>query len=179
MNTSIRIKSLLAAAFVGAMLLTGCSVQQSSVEKPTSAPAADTADAPAESGTKAVEFGSTITYNDGLAVTVSEPKHYKPSHVAAGVTKGEKAYVFEVSITNGTNEDFDPFTDSTVSSGSEMSSQISDVGNDNIGFGAMSVILPGKTLTWKEAYSIKDVDDIVFQLSPGFEYDDAIFTNSK
>jgi len=89
--------------------------------------------------------------------------------------------VFQLTITNGSDENLNPVTYSRVASGGTEASAIFDSGNSmgDIGLGPTTVILPGGTITWLEAYSLTDPSSIVFQISPSFDYQDAVFTNQQ
>ncbi len=122
------------------------------------------------------KFGQTYTYTDGLAVTVSVPKAYKPSQYAA--CDKSKAYVsFTITIKNGTGKAFDPaLFHETVQSGQSEGDTCFDTAQ-GLGGGPNTKLLAGRTVTWKTGFGIADPKDIVMEVTPSFDYDSAIFTN--
>ncbi|MFB6835973.1 DUF4190 domain-containing protein [Streptomyces sp. NPDC056361] len=55
-------------------------------------------------------FGRTHTYEDGVKVTVSVPKPYRPDGFAAGYEKGDTALRVTITIVNGSDEALDVTT---------------------------------------------------------------------
>jgi len=144
------------------------------VESPTPAPA----EAAVEENPMLKTFGEAMNWTDGISISVSKPSAFKAGEYAAGVTPGLKQVVFEVVLTNNTKAALKPSVYSTVASGGSEASAIFDTGNPtgSIDGGPKTAILPGKTVKWLEAYSVADVKDITFQISPSFDHEDAIFT---
>jgi len=178
-------KSILAIGAAGllAFSLAGCATQSAMSPAPTkdaaaSSPSATpTPEAPKPSGVSA--FGDTFTWENGVAVTVSEPVPFTPGEYAAGVDQTTNI-VFTVTLTNGSDKNLEPMIYDRVSSGGVEASSIFDSGNPvgDIGGSPSTVVLPGQSITWLEAYSVADAGTITFQTSPSsFKYEDAIFTN--
>lgn len=120
-------------------------------------------------------FGETMTWEDGISIAVSPAEPFTPDGTAAGA--GANNIVFTITLTNGTQAPYDPFVYGTLSSGGAEASAIFDVVND-IGGGPTTAVLPGQSISWREAYSVVDPASLTYQVSPGsFEYEDAIFTN--
>jgi hypothetical protein len=176
-----------------AFALAGCGgtpVASSSTADPaaTSSPSAETADEPdvpsdepaAEETTDAdapVSFGQTYKWEDGLEVTVTAPKKYTPSEYASA--DGEGTHMrFQVTIKNTGTKPYDPslFT-TTVSSGEAESSEIFDSGKGLEGSPSTKV-RPGKTVKFPIGYTVLKPKDITMEVSPGFDYNEAIFTNN-
>jgi hypothetical protein len=171
-----RLLGALAVSVVLTVGLTGClqlsprgsgSAGASHAPAPTEEPAADDTNA---------AFGDAVTYIDGVSISVSTPAEFTPSQYAAGAEQAHNV-VFNITITNGSEENLQPTVYTRVSSGGVEASSIFDVDNDLSG-GPSTVILPDGTVTWKEAYSIADLDSIIVQVAPSFDYDDSIFTNA-
>ena len=40
-----------------------------------------------------------------------------------------------------------------------------------------TVILPGQSVTWKEAWSVADPNSLTMQIAPSWDYENAVFTN--
>ncbi|MWV48310.1 hypothetical protein GRS96_03345 [Rathayibacter sp. VKM Ac-2803] len=135
---------------------------------------------PAATDDLTVGFGETFTYTDGVTLSVSAPAEFTPTEYAAGADQAVNV-VFTLTITNGSAQNLDPFTYADVSSGGVEASRIFDTDGvaGDISTSPSTVILPGGTVTWKEAYSLTDPASIVMQLSPSFDYQDAIFTNTQ
>jgi hypothetical protein len=110
-------------------------------------------------------------------VSVSQPVIFKPSEYAAGVVAGQKAVQFVITITNGTGKVYDPslFNTTASSGGAEASSIFSS--SQGISGSPDTKVLPGKKVSFKDAYSVVDPKDITLEVTPGFEYNSAIFTN--
>jgi hypothetical protein len=121
-------------------------------------------------------FGAVSTYSDGVSISVGAPVEFIPTRNAAGVTPGQKAYQFQLVITNNTQEPIEPFTYSEVSSGGVMASHIfdSEAGLRNA---PSATILPGQTIKWTEGFSLADPEKITFSVSPGSKYKNSVFTN--
>ena len=130
------------------------------------------------SGDDPLAFGDTAEWDDGITITVSEPEDFTPSEFATD-TEGGDAVVFEITINNGTEENFDPSSVyPELQSGSSESSEIYDY--DQLGERPSTTLLPGREVAWKVAFEVDDPDDLVMALQPsfGFEYAEAIFTNA-
>ncbi|MER7177240.1 DUF4190 domain-containing protein [Streptomyces mesophilus] len=134
----------------------------------------------ADSGDPAV-FGDSYEYEDGVLVTVSEPKAYTPDQYAAGHEKGNKAFQFTITIENGSKEKLDisgafPSLRDGEGADTEM---IFDGSNGTKPF--EGTVLPGKKATAKYAFSVPAgaEKELQLEMSPEIlEYDDAIWTGS-
>ncbi|KQQ06182.1 MULTISPECIES: DUF4190 domain-containing protein [unclassified Rathayibacter] len=135
---------------------------------------------PAAADDLTVGFGDTFAYTDGVTLTVSAPEEFTPTEYAAGADQAVNV-VFTLTIQNGSGQNLDPFTYADVSSGGVEASRIFDTDGvaGDISTSPSTVILPGGSVTWKEAYSLADPASIVMQLSPSFDYQDAVFTNTQ
>ncbi|GAA2035740.1 hypothetical protein GCM10009819_20330 [Agromyces tropicus] len=129
------------------------------------------AEAPANLG-----FGDTMAWEDGVELTVSAPEPYTPSEYAAGADLAHNV-VFTMTITNNSSENLEPLVYTRLASGGQEASQIFDIdnGNGEIGLSPTTVILPGQSVTWQEAWSVADPASLTMQISPNWEYEDAIF----
>ncbi|NEN04718.1 DUF4190 domain-containing protein [Diaminobutyricibacter tongyongensis] len=157
-----------AAAFVNAV--------DDTVSKPVASAAAGASAAPSAAPADTnFKFGQTVTYKDGLAITVSTPTPFTPSDSAAGATQA-KNIVFTITVKNGTAKNYDPLVYTSLSSGGTEADSIFDVGGD-IGNAPTTTILAGQSTTWKEAYSVADPAHLVMDVNPGFGYNKSTFTN--
>jgi hypothetical protein len=177
-----KLVALLAASAL-AITLAGCtggSAKQNADAAPTALPTPVTAEATAEpaaeeGGFQPLAFGQTNEWEDGLAIAISEPAAYTPTEYAAGVD-GPNAIYFTITLTNGTDEPVQPLVLTSLSSGGAEGGSIFDTGNDMPTEGApATAVLPGKSVSWIEAYSVVDPADLTLQVTPGYAYDAAIF----
>ncbi|MFC8271234.1 DUF4190 domain-containing protein [Streptomyces sp. NPDC057271] len=151
-------------------------------EKATSAPAepgAEPTDAePTEAAPAALKFGQTFAYEDGIKVTVSKPRTYKPDQFAAGHTKGNSAFQVTVTIVNGSKETLDvsgALVDASDAEGSRAE-PVFDGSNATEMF--RGNVLPGKQAKADFAFSVAPNADgeLQVQLSPTIlEHEEAIW----
>ena len=120
-------------------------------------------------------FGDTFTYPDGLKVKVEGPAPFSPSSAAAGVTAGDKAVTFAVTITNGTGKAFDAVlvvVQATAGDAGRQAARIVDFENE-VGVGFTGTIAPGTVQTVTFGFGIaEDTVGTVFdvQVLPGVAY---------
>jgi hypothetical protein len=187
---TIRLAS--AALAVAALTLTGCASgvdtagstsddapagSNRPVDEATAEPA--TAEEPTEEPTEAAfnTFGQTYTWENNLSVAVSPPEPYKRGEYAAGGEGAAHHVAFTVTIVNNTGKIYEPsmFT-TTVQSANAEGDQVYDSQNGMEG-APMTKVLPGRESKFKIAYGVESVEDIVMEVSPGFEYQSTIFTS--
>jgi len=127
-----------------------------------------------------LEFGDTLVYDDNIELTVSAPEPYTPSEFAAGADQAANI-AFTITITNNSTENLDPLPFPQLSSGGQEASQIFDVSGEGgqVGLPPTNVLLPGQSVTWISAWSVADPNSLTLQVSPGFAYQDAIYTNAQ
>lgn len=166
---SVVVASVLAIILAGCLHLPTANVSNTD---PSHAAAPSSDPAPADEN---AAFGDAITYSDGVSISVSAPAEFTPSQYAAGADQAHNV-VFNITITNGSDTNLEPAVYTRVSSGGVEANSVFDTDKGLVG-GPTTVVLPGKTVTWKEGYSIADPADIVLQIAPSFDYDDSIFTN--
>ncbi|MBB4735960.1 cobalamin biosynthesis protein CobT [Micrococcus cohnii] len=120
-------------------------------------------------------YGDAAVWEDGMEVTISEPEGYEPSEYVDLSGDGEPV-AMEVTIKNGTDEPFQAHSLRTAaSSGGQEAETIYDIEND-IDLPSTDV-RPGKEITYKIAYEVKDKGDVDLDLNPGFEYDTAYYSS--
>lgn len=177
-----RIFIVLIAVF--ALMITACtptatkSSPEASVAQPPQSTPAPTEAKTADSLKK---FGEVMTWHDGVSISVSEPAPFEPGQYSAGSTPGLPAVVYTVVLTNGSDKPIEPLVMSSVSSGGAESNAIFDMGNalGAIGETPTTIILPGQTVKWLEAFSLADPAAVTYQVAPTFMYDKVVFTNIK
>lgn len=137
-------------------------------------------DAPDAAG---LAFGETMTWDDGVALTVSAPEPYTPSDFAVGATRASHVVV-TLTITNDSTEDLQPLPLPSLSSGDQEVSRIFDLGSDltspadDVGIPPTATIEPGGSVSWRAAWSLDDPSSLTLQVAPSFQYPKANFTNA-
>lgn len=177
-------KAIASLAVIAALTLTGCSIKAApnsdAPKKPTATAQPIKEEVPeVEVDTMVVGFGEVLTYQDNVSISVSEGVPFTPTEWSAGSVEGQQHLAFTVVLTNDSKSVVEPFSSSSVSSGGQKASAIYDADSPigDVGFSGDTAILPGQSLTWIEGYSVVDPSSLTFQISPSFEYKDAIFTN--
>lgn len=133
---------------------------------------ADAGAAP-EGGTAA--FGEVFEYTDGIAVSVTAPAEFTPGEYAYGTDGEGTPMKFEVTLVNGSSENFDAaLLTEQLSSAGTSGEFIADEGIDGY---ATGTVLPGKSLTYTVGYMVADPADVQVEVSPGWDYDAAIFVS--
>ncbi|KPG80199.1 DUF4190 domain-containing protein [Frigoribacterium sp. RIT-PI-h] len=133
----------------------------------------DSGEADSDASAENNAFGDTFTYDDGIAVTVSAPEAYTPGEYSSGADQAASV-VFTVTIENGTDANFEPMPYETATSGGVEASKVYDSDIEN---SPTTVVPAGQTITYRVVFSVADADQIVFQMSPSFDYDDVVFTS--
>lgn len=148
------------------------SSQSSSESAGDGASSGDTSAEPSEESSESSsltkKFGSTFTWDDKVAVTVSEPKPYTPSESAAVDGSFKKFVVVEIVLKNGSDKPYSPGSDfmTSATTGDVEADRVFDSGN---GVDSPMVdVLPGKSLKWKEAYGVNESGDLVLKVENGF-----------
>lgn len=128
---------------------------------------------------KPQKFGTTVAFDDGLEVTVSEPVKFKPSEYAAGADGEGTPLKFQITVKNGTDKNFDPgLIFASVMSGDAEAESIFDSG-DSLSETPSTKIRPGKSVTWSVGFMVLDPKDVTMEVEPGsFDYDSVLFTNN-
>ncbi|MEU8520267.1 DUF4190 domain-containing protein [Streptomyces sp. NBC_01216] len=154
--------------------------EQGTVTSAPSEPGPGTDDAPPAEDTPAVlAFGDTHTYEDGMKVTVSKPRAYRPDQFAAGHAKGNSAFQVTITIVNGSEKAVDITTalPSVEDADGSPADQVFDGSNASEPFTGM--LLPGKQAKHAFTFSLPAGSDGEMQLEVGpklLEYEDAIWT---
>lgn len=181
-----------------ALSLTGCASPVSTSDADsaaTSAPSAVTesaAEAPAEEAPaeeapaeeeitdgQPLAFGKTVTFEDGLQMTITAPKKFTPSEYAYTGEADGTAVIFQVTLKNGTGKTFDPaLFYATVGSGEAEAEQIFDSGKGLEG-SPTTKLLKDKTVKFKIGFMVLNAKDITMEANPSsFEYANVIYTNN-
>ena len=176
---SSRLTTALAAAALSLTLASCAGTPGTVASAPTqgtnadpSEEASDGSPAPADDGT--VAFGQSYRWDDGLQVTISTPKPYKPSRWAAA-KKSKNYLVMTVTVLNGTSATYEPaLFNLSAQSGDAESEQVFDSGN-GVGGSPNTKLLKGRQAKWKVAFAVKNPKDLVVEVTPDFEHDPVIY----
>lgn len=167
----------------GALALTAAALLLTSCNTPT--PGTPTGPAPASTpattmtkGAPPVQiatFGDTVTYPDGLTLTVSAPGRFTPSSSAVTMSKASTFVRFQITVTNGTSTvvQTDTLTRSMQSGGTDIS--MDDVYDGTAGSWPDSPVLPGKHLTWVKGWGVPDPTNLQLAITLS-GHPEAIFT---
>lgn len=145
-------------------------------------PGADPDPEPQAPDAGTLAFGETMTWDDGVALTVSAPEPYTPSEFAVGATRANHVVV-TLTLTNGSTGDLQPLPLPALTSGDQEVSQVVDLGNDllgpgdDVGIPPTATIEPGGSVSWRVAWSVDDPTSLTVQVAPNFLYPNATFTN--
>lgn len=125
-----------------------------------------------------VLLGETWVYADGLEITVSKPKDFQPSNTAAG---GEGYSVFKkftITITNNTNQPYEPLMAMVdASADGYEGDQIFDSAQ-GMGMAPSTTVRPGKSISWDVAFGLNGTKDLQVEVEPDFiNYETAIFVS--
>ena len=185
-------KTIIALALAAGLALTGCTTTETkgathtdksgtnagptpSVE-PSDEPSAEDTPTDEESAAATATFGTAYEWEDGLYVHISKPTPFKPSEYAAG-GKAPHNLAFVVKIVNNTHKVYDPTEFSTtLQAGNAEAEEVYDSGNGFSG-SPETKLLPGREAQFKIGYNMANVSDLVLEVSPGFDYDSALFTS--
>jgi hypothetical protein len=134
------------------------------------------ADAPAADG-MTVGFDEVFLYEDGLQITVGAPTAYTPGEYAFGLEGGANYIVMNVTILNGTTENFDPtLFYATASSAGTEATEIYDTALSDAR--PATAVLPGASVTFPIAFAVADPAQLVLEVDPTiWLYESLIVTN--
>lgn len=181
-KNSIATITILAIATLG---FTGCGPVEASSQPAPEASVAQPVEEKEETAEPSVvneyvkQFGEVFTWEDGVSISISEPAAFQASEYAMGATPGQEQVIFTIVLTNGTSEVLDPVIFTTGASGGSEAALIFDSGNEvgAVGQSPSTSLLPDQTVKWYVAFSVADPTNITVETSPGFGYENVIFTN--
>ncbi|MGA4507262.1 hypothetical protein ACQB6R_06060 [Propionibacteriaceae bacterium G1746] len=118
-------------------------------------------------------FGSSMTWEDNLSVTVSKPAAFKPSEYSQ--EKGFSQYVvFDITIVNKTGQPWDPaMFYATLQSSNEEAPQVYD--SEKLGNRPSTKLLNSREVKFKIAFAVKNPADLVMEVRPDFEHNAALY----
>lgn len=175
-------------ALLATAVATGCATTdttgQHDITTTTTSSAAEAepaADEPADTSDQVARVGVTgFTYEDGLKVAVLSVKQVQRDPYAAGGKRGQPVVAVRVRITNGSDVKFDPTLATIGLRAGADGTEAEGVYQDGLGDGFTGSLAPGRaaTATWGFAVDKADLDQLDISVSPGFDYEDALFTGS-
>lgn len=166
------------AAVVLALFVGGCG--QSTVNQGAVSEASGTqpaAPAKADPAKPLPTWGKRYTWPDGMAIEVSAPAACKPSKYAVP-SQVQRAVKFSITIINGTAKPFQALiTGGEAQFAGKTAENVYDSGGPCGGGGMDSpTILPGKTFTYDQAYSVGPAPgEMQLEFQPDFGGDKAVF----
>jgi hypothetical protein len=128
-----------------------------------------TAEATAQTGEAEVlqaEFAQTVVLPGELKLTIGQPAPYTASDNVDPLPEGAAGVVFDVTVENGTNADWDPWTLAvTALSKGEPGPQLYDL---DAGVNTPSeLVAPGQSATFKVAFQVADPEDVALTATWG------------
>lgn len=180
----IRALGLILAALLA---LTGCSIESTSGNTNDNPPAGSNADKGGDNGDEQADgggddkqptFGQSYTWDNGLTLTVSKPKPFKPSAYAAGAEKPGTSLRFEITVVNKTGKPYEIVGDYvTLQSGNTEAEQIFD-SEKGLNGTPNTPVLDGREAKYSIGFQVQKPQDLVMQYQPGdWALNEVIFTN--
>lgn len=171
-------KVTVAAALAVTLIFSGCAATPKPVETSESL---DSDPIVAVIEPKSYGFGDARTYPDGVVISVEPGIPFMPTyHDAPGTVAGLDHYAFRITIHNGSDDILEPVPYvSLVSAGIEQrfiidsANELGKIGGDT----PYEEMQPGESVSWYEAYSVSDLNDILVTVTPSYKYEDTNFTN--
>jgi hypothetical protein len=121
-----------------------------------------------------ISFAETVEYEDGLALSVSEPEEFTPSTNA--ITGGEREFVrFAVRLVNNSNKRVVPsevFV--SVESAGGAGGDVIDRRN-NLSGPPSRAVGPGDTIAWEQGFGVLDPNDVGVFVQAGLERKPVVF----
>lgn len=168
------ISLIVAIVFVFGALADATDTDGSMSDTTTSA-SASASDDSRSAGSGTGKIGDTYTWDDGVSVTVSQPKAFKPTDSAAGnYDKSLKDFEkYTVTIKNNSDEPVDPAQfRMTGNSGGKEAERMFDTGISSL---PTTKIQPGKSLTFNVGFAMADHKDASFDVSLDYDREEATF----
>ena len=150
--------------------------QAAQPDKPLETPSPEPEPEDEPKGPAIMAWGETLTYVDGLALSVSQPTGYAPTEWAAGTEGFASFVVLNVTVTNGSAVAYDPMNIRiAATSGGTAAAEVYDSAHDGAGLDLGSepdaAILPGQSVTWAVGYGVANTADVTVDLSAGYDDD--------
>lgn len=142
--------------------------------RPSDSATDDTADEAPDDGP--ASFGDTYTWTDGVSITVSAPEAFTPSEYAS-FDEAPSYLKFTITLVNDSDEPVSAaLVYPSLQSGNTEASTVFD-SDQGLSGPPSTDVLPGRETQWAVGFGVSDPTDLVLEISPGFAYDSAYFTN--
>lgn len=150
------VSTLLAVTVVGCGSSTEPQIERDAAPDSVQSSPAPTASEPALPDVAA--FGDTVTFSDGLTVTIQSAGLKTASAYAAGAVEGKIAAV-QITVTNGSDEVVDAVGVSALTAtAGEAGKPAPPAGDDGITNSSLGSVLPGETKTGVFGYGLSAID---------------------
>lgn len=180
----MKIQVLVAAVALSVMTLAGCGNDPKVTDSPKTGSNASTSSSPdedvatTETPAENPTFGETVTYENGLEITVKKPTPTQIGEYAAMEKKWNAYQAFEVVVVNGTGKNFDVSAMYfTMQSNDIEAEEIYDSEN---GFNGTptTTLLDGRQSKFRVGFGVDNPKDMVLQIELGdFESEPTIYTS--
>lgn len=174
------------AALVTALSLSSCTLGTTEVQveasplagsnRPSEEPTNEPEPSPSETGDATLSFGQSYTWEDGISLTVSKPKPFKPGEHAS--KEKAKAYVrFTVTVVNKSSKPLDlNLTYITVQSDNKEASTVFDSQAD-LGGAPSTKLLKGRGAESEIGFGVGNPKDLVMEvaLQDDFEHPSLLY----
>ncbi|MER7518011.1 DUF4190 domain-containing protein [Streptomyces sp. NPDC126499] len=129
---------------------------------------AEPTEEPVDEVPEVLKFGDTFTYEDGIKVTVSQPRSHKPDGFAVGHAKGNRAFQVTITIVNGSKETLDVTAALPDASDAHGATAETVFDGDNATKPFNGKVLPGKQAKADYTFSLPAAaaDELQIELSP-------------
>ncbi|MBD8078175.1 hypothetical protein [Cellulosimicrobium arenosum] len=119
-------------------------------------------------------FGSTMEWEDGLELTVTNDGPFTPSEWAA-VGDYPTYLSFTFTVTNGTSTTWTSSGSTQISSGGVAGDEVYDSDQD-YGGSPDGPVLPGQSISWQQGFGVNDPDDLTMSASVDWDHVEVIYT---
>jgi hypothetical protein len=174
----MKIRTIAAAAAVGALLLAGCTAPKVNTGNVSPASGGAPSSAAAADAKKPPTWGERYTWPNGVAIEVSKPTACKPGQYAQPQNI-ERAVTLQVTVVNGSDKPFDSVLLSAAQAqfaGAHADAVFDSNGKCQNSSMQTATVLPGKTLKLNMSFSVgKDPGELQIELQPDFAGDKAVF----
>jgi hypothetical protein len=166
-------QSAVAAALSGLLVLAGCTGGSDDGDSPSDQ--TDKTGAATDEVTADASFGEPFEFEDGLAISVSEPKMFRPS--ANATTGGEPNYVgMKVRVVNETGRKFSPAQISiTVESDDSQAGDVIDAKRNMMASPPRKSVRPGGQASWNLGFGVLDPNDVAVEVQVGMNREPVTF----
>ncbi|HEY5785489.1 MAG TPA: hypothetical protein VIT65_11995 [Microlunatus sp.] len=122
-------------------------------------------------------FGDTVTYENGLKVTIGKPTTLKNYAYPEDVEKGQKVIRFKITVDNQTDHRLDPSEFTMTASSGDDEAEFAIDSEHGLEGTPDTKILRGKKRSWDYGYIVTKGQDFVLEISPDYETEEAIFVS--